>query len=644
MARKTLNRPENSRLVVSCHPVKIPQRIREYSPGPATYLFAGVLVLRLFALVRLTASPFLLPAGGDMYFYNDWALRILRGGLTDHLAFYGLPGYAYLLAFLYKIFGYSPFVPAFLQAALDGGIAVLIYQITLRAFLAAESPVVPQAGPWSFILTREQVASLLAGLGWAFFVPAQAYSVILMPTVWLVFVFWFVVWRIVRTETGPGPRECLFLGLLMGATAMAVATVLFLTPLLLAACFLRRKTGNSQSWRRFSLSAAFLLCGMVAGISPCWIHNYVVARDPVLLSAHSGINFWIGNNPDANGYPRFPPGLRAGQAAMLEDSITSAEAAAGRPLKRAEISAFWSAKAKSYIASHPAAWLRLLLIKLRNFWSAFQYDDLSIITSLREQHVILPGLYFGVVAALAIPGMLLAWRRAPLSRWITAAILLHMAALMTVFVTERYRLPIVPGLLIFAAFGASFFWRSIINREYLQSASYLGLLCASTIFVSWPQRNPSLWALDAYNSGWQALESGNLALAAKKLALAHAYVPTNPETNFALGNLKLAEGDRGAASAYYFATLQFDETHRGALNNLGVLALEEQQNDAAEKWFRRALYLDPRNAKTHFLLAKALLGKGDRETARREVEIALQLNPQQSEFEQLRAEIEAARQ
>ena len=620
--------------------MKISQRIKGYSPGLATYLFAGVLLLRLLALARLTTSMFLLPARGDMYFYNDWALRILRSELTDHLAFYGLPGYAYLLAFLYKIFGYSPFVPAFLQAALDGGTAVLIYWIALRVFPTAESLILPRPGPWSFIVTRErELVSFLAALGWAFFVPAQAYSVILMPTVWLVFVFWFVVWWIVRTETGPSPRECLFLGLLMGATAMAIATILFLAPLLLAASFLTRKTGNSHSRRRFPLSAAFLLCGIIAGISPCWIHNYVVARDPVVLSAHSGINFWIGNNPGANGYPRFPPGLRAGQAAMLEDSISAAESAAGRSLKRSEVSAYWSDKASNYIAHHPDEWLKSLLIKLRNFWSAFQYDDLSIITSLREEHVILPGLYFGLVAAFALPGILLAWRSSVLSRWVAAAILLHMTALLPVFVTERYRLAVVPGLLIFAAIGLSLFWRSLIARVYGQVALYLFLLLASTMFVSWPQRNPSLWALDAYNSGWQALEAGNLAGAEKKLALARSYVPANPETNFALGNLKLAQGKRKAASSFYVATLTFDQGHRGALNNLGVMALEDHNYDAAETWFRRALLVEPGNAKTHFLLAKIFWAEGRREGAQREIDFALQLEPKRREFNELKQEL-----
>src|ERR1043165_4984343 len=94
--------------------------------------FAGVFFLRLIALLRLTSSPFLLPSGSDMHFYDEWAQQISHGRLTDHLAFYGLPLYAYLLAFLYKLFGSSPFIPGFLQACLDAGTATLIYKITVR--------------------------------------------------------------------------------------------------------------------------------------------------------------------------------------------------------------------------------------------------------------------------------------------------------------------------------------------------------------------------------------------------------------------------------------------------------------------------------------------------------------------------------
>src|SRR5438874_3916708 len=274
-----------------------------------------------------------------------------------------------------------------------------------------------------------------------------------MPTAWFVFIFWLILWRIVSRKNAPTKWRALILGLLVGLAATAIATILFLIPLVVGAILLKPAISTHSQFRARINALVLLFLGAAAGTSPCWVHNCLVAQDRVFLSAHSGINFWIGNNPSANGYPRFPPGLHAGQAAMLQDSIDAAESAAGHSLKRGEVSRFWSAKARDYIKRYPAAWLRLVALKFRAFWSAFQYDDLSIIAILREQKVTFPGIYFGLVATLALPMMLLLWNTAPLSRWITAAIVLHLLALLPVFTTERYRLPIVPGLLVFAAFG-----------------------------------------------------------------------------------------------------------------------------------------------------------------------------------------------
>ena len=595
--------------------------------GPGYLIFLLAFGLRLGALVRLTHSSLLIPSRGDMHFYNDWARQILHGQFSQPLAFYGLPGYAYLLAGLYKIFGENPFIPGLLQAALDAGTAVLIFciGITILKTITSTSN------------TEARLVAALSAIGWIFFVPAQAYSVVLMPTAWFVFVFWFVVWRLARTEVGPTLGECFLLSLLVGFTATAVATVLAVVPLMLAG--LVWKTGNRGS-RTLVTRLALLIVGLAIGTAPCWIHNYFVAHDPVPLSAHSGINFWIGNNPQANGYPRFPPGLRAGQAAMLQDSIDQAEISAGRPLKHAEVSRYWSDKARTFIATQLGTWLQLLGVKLRNFWSAFQYDDLSIITILREQGVIFPGLYFGVIAAFAIPGIFLSWKVAAVSRWILAAIALSMIALLAVFITERYRLVVVPGLLIFAALGLLIFWEKIVSGKMRSSALYLAILLLSTIFVAWPQRDPSLWALDAYNAGWQALETNNFVLAEKKLAIAHAYVPENSETLFAIGNLRLAENNPNIASAFYHAVLKLDPRHKGAFNNLGIIALDTADYETAENWFRHAENIDPRNAKTHFLLAKTLLAKNDPDAARGEIDAAIALRSDQPEFIDLKSKIE----
>ncbi len=585
------------------------------------YIFAGVLLLRLIVLARLTASPFLLPTRGDMHFYSKWARHILAGHFADGLAFYGLPGYAWLLAFFYKCIGFNPFVPAFIQAALDAGTAVLIYKIGVRVF----------GGRLRFA----HAIGLLAALGWAFFVPAQTYAAILMPTAWVVFVFWFVVWEIVRRSDAPGKTAAFLFGLVIGMTATAVATILFLLPLVAGAIWRSARPARLAS-------LGLLAAGIIAGTSPCWMHNYFIAHDPVVLSAHSGINFWIGNNPTANGYPRFPPGLRAGQAAMLQDSIDAAENAAGHSLRRGEVSRYWSAQARDYIVHHPVAWLKLLALKCRNFCNAFQYDDLSVITGLREEGVTFPGLYFGLVATFALPGLLLAWKIEPLSRWITAALVLHALALLPVFTTERYRLPVVPGLLLFAAFGLVLFWQNLSALRLRPVLSYAALLLVSVMFVSSPQRDPSLWALDAYNSGRQALESGNLRLAETKLQQAHSYVPTNAETNFALGNLRFAQGDRAAARAFYLTTLELDPGNDRALTNLGIIAEDENQPAAAATFFRLACTQQSGNAKTHYLLAKALLAIGDKRNSALEIQRAITLRGNEPEFLALRSQIEQA--
>jgi tetratricopeptide (TPR) repeat protein len=616
-------------------------RIGRLSFGLGHLVFVVVFLLRMFVLDRLSRSPFLLPSGGDMHFYDDWAQRILHGQIREQVAFYGLPGYPYLLALFYKFFGHNPFVPGLVQAGIDAGIAVLIYRLALRTCLVTSRL-------WKFaVQDQSRTVGMIAALGWALFVPAQAYSVILMPTVWFVFLFWFVVWWIVKNDDPPTRKECFWLGLLIGFTAMGVATILSLLPLVLAALLLKSEAGpepsrridNRKRGRRIALGAALLLGGVGLGTSPCWIHNCFIARDPVLLSAHSGINFWIGNNPTANGYPRFPPGLRAGQAAMLEDSISQAEVAAGHSLKRSEVSAYWSAEAKNYIVGRFGDWLKLVARKLRNFWNAFQYDDLSIITNLREQGVVLPGIYLGLIAALAIPGMLFGWWTARRSRWVIAGILVSMVALLPVFITERYRLVAVPGLLIFAAFGLSVLWQSLGVNHFQVATLYLALLVGSTGLVVWPQKDASLWALDAYNSGWQALESNNLDLADKKLGIAYAYVSDNTEIVFALGNLRLAQANPDAAAAFYRAALAIDPKHKGALNNLGVLELERGRYGDAELWFRRAKDVDPRNAKTYYLLAKTFLAESNRPAATNAIEKAIKLNPEQREFAALREEI-----
>ena len=81
--------------------------------------------------------------------------------------------------------------------------------------------------------------------------------------------------------------------------------------------------------------------------------------------------------------------------------------------------------------------------------------------------------------------------------------------------------------------------------------------------------------------------------------------------------------------------MQAESKHKGALNNLGVLALEERFWETAIEFFQASLESDPADAKTHYLLARAEMEKGDISTAWSEIQIALRLKPEQPEFRAL---------
>lgn len=613
------------------------------------WVFLAAFAVQVLVLWHLAASSFLAPSGGDMKFYNDWAQRLAHGEPAEPKAFYGLPGYPYLLVAVYEVTNFLLFLTGFatrigrphplamglLQAAANAAVACLMVKIARLIFVDGR----PVKTDSPLHRWKPEIIGMLGAAGWIFFQPAQSFSVVLMPTIWLVFAFWLCVYVSLRAEKRSITNPWLWLGLLIGLVATVVATILFLLPFVLAIIWFHRGADSSFDSKR-KLAACFtVVAGLFVGTAPCWVHNYFVAGEPVLLSAHSGINFYIGNNPRANGYTNVPPGMRAGQAGMLKDSITMAESAAGRPLKRTEVSRYWKAQAVAFIRTQPGAWLRLMLIKFRNFWSYFQYDDLSLISLFSQKGIITPGIRFGFVAALAIPGLIICARRYPVSRWVIGALLLHLCALMPVFITERYRLAVVPGLLLLAAAGLWELWQWIITRDYHGILTYAGLGVPALLFVSWPQSDRGLWSLDFTNVGIAATESGDLERGQRNLEMAYAYVPDNAEINFALGNLWLKKSDRDKAKSFYRHTVELDARHAGAWNNLGVMAMQETRWDLADKFLSASLDTEPEDAKTWYLLAKVKREKQDLPAARAALDQALKLKKDQPEFQALQHEL-----
>src|SRR4051812_38157324 len=209
---------------------------------PETVVFVVAILVRLWVLSRYIGTPYSGLQMGDMKFYHEWAVRILHGQLTDGHAFYGLPGYAYLLAGLYWVLGtdfpVNWMVIGALQSVCEALTAVLIFKFA-RVICTRETGTALSGG--SLPPRSATVAAVLASLAYVLFVPAQTFSIILMPTAWLVCAYWWCVWQGVRPADPRALWRWLGLGLLVGGVAMMIATILFAIPLLLVAIALQTR-------------------------------------------------------------------------------------------------------------------------------------------------------------------------------------------------------------------------------------------------------------------------------------------------------------------------------------------------------------------------------------------------------------------
>jgi tetratricopeptide (TPR) repeat protein len=232
-----------------------------------------------------------------------------------------------------------------------------------------------------------------------------------------------------------------------------------------------------------------------------------------------------------------------------------------------------------------------------------------------------------------------------------------MAALLPVFVTERYRLAAAPGLLLLGAGGLWLLWENIVSRSWIALGFQCALVAGSLWFVTRPQEDIGLWSLDFYKAGVRATDGsveatakGKPALAAeyqnhalRSLETAYAYVPNNAEIAFALGNVWYHGGDNTRAKLCYERALQINtsngRSHASALNNLGVIALEEKRPADAERLLQLSLTAEPDDAKTWFLLARACRDQGDISHAETAITQAIKRDGKTATFQKFRDEL-----
>ena len=280
-----------------------------------------------------------------------------------------------------------------------------------------------------------------------------------------------------------------------------------------------------------------------------------------------------------------------------------------------------------------------MLIKIGKFWSGYEYDDLDILSHFRANGVTFGFLTFGMVAMCGVPAAFFAVRESRRALWVVAAILLQMAALTPVFITERYRLAAAPGLILLSAFALWWIWKTGRERRWGAIGCYLALAAPVAWWVNVPQSETGVLALEQYNKGIQALAAKDFDRAADLLDKAHKSLPDNADVNAALGALALNRGDQNTAKKYLHIALEHDRKNLVAWQNLGVIAMLENQPAIGAKCFQQAIASDPDDANSYILLAKAFGELREYPDAINAVNQALKLDPALPGAESLKADL-----
>ena len=611
----------------------------------ALIIFAVALAVRVLHVWQLRSSPFFDVLMGDANGYDQWAQRLAAGDWVGSEVFYQAPLYPYFLGAIYAIFGRDLLIVRIIQAVIGSASCVLLGMAAARFFT-------PRTG-------------LVAGLTLALWAPAIFFDGLLQKSVLDLFFLCAALSLIARIAERGNRMQWLALGGVMGALALTRENALLLAGVVLI-----------WSWFRVDrrVAVASCLAGLALVLVPVAARNYAVGGGFYLTTSQFGPNFYIGNNANADGtYASIRFGRGSPEFERV-DATEVAEASVGRSLSPSEVSSYWTGRALGYITSQPLDWLQLTGRKVLLLINRDEMLDTESQQSYAAWSLPLRVLgwfgHFGILVPLAVLGLIVTWpdRR---RLWILHALAITYALSVVMFyVFARYRYPLVPFLILFAA--APFDTQSAhsLRRLFAQgqfrrrgvallaTAAVAAVAAVANVSMLSPELMAAITEnnlgtalqerqrLDeairhhqraielvptyapAYNNLGAALRASGRtddAIASYRKAL--ELQPDFPSAEFNLANALLAKGDSGASVAQFKRALDRSPQSVEAQNNLGIALAQKGDTAAAIAAFRAALAIDERSVIAHRNLGNMLIDTGNRGEGITHLERAIALAP-----------------
>lgn len=623
--------------------------MRKVLNDPWPLIILGIaLSIRLIYIIEVRNHPFFLDPQLDAQNYDDWAWGIAQGNwIGGDKAFFISPFYAYFLAIVYSVWGHDYFIVRLIQVFLGSLTWVVTYWIGIKLF--------------------NKRVGILASLIGAFY----SYSIFmdgeLLKNSLAVFTVTLTIYTVLMAKERDSTLLWFVSGLLLGISVINMPNLQLVLPLIIVwGIDYTRKAS-----RDIFLMSIFII-GVAITVAPVTIRNYIVEKDFVLVSYAGGGTFFMGNNKDSDGgivttkLYKLIPQREEGRAREIP------EKALGRTLKSSEISHYWFSLGKKFVYENPMAFLKLTLKKVFLFWNWYEIPDNVDYYFLKRFSMILtlPLITYGMVASFALVGLLLTvkeWRRHVLSYGIIS---IFMGSVVLFVVFGRYRLPIVPLLTVYAAYGIHTMANCLHERNYKRVFLIAMLLVAAWVFSNMeilkypPEHSQRILgniymkkemyreAVSEYGGAIKAFpfdSSLRLSYAAslekadykdkalaeyKRLLSFQLDISTKAKINSTIGSISLEKGDRVGATKAYEEALRLDDNLPEALNNLAWLYfLEGERLGDARIYAERALKIEPGSPEYMDTLGVILVKENRRQEAVELLKKALAIEPESIEIE-----------
>ena len=393
----------------------------------------------------------------------------------------------------------------------------------------------------------------------------------------LIFFDLLLILFLLKAKDNPRFLNWLLCGMIMGLSAITRPTILVFIPFVWLWIFLLFI--KEKKLKEVLTFCVMFVVGSALVISPVTLRNYLAEKDFVLIASQGGINFYIGNNENSDGMSA----IFYKQDWQYQDFQKMAEKESERSLKPSEISDFYYKKGIAFMLNQPHKALKLLVKKSYLFWNKFEISNNQDIYFFRRYSSlirILP-LGFWLIGPLGLAGILLSFydkRNRTTKKWKNTIlpvllVLSYMLTVATFFVTARFRLPVIPFLIIFSAFALVLLWEKLSRRELRNSAFFFLLLFPFLILT---------------NSNAYRLSVGDFS-----------------QAHFSLANVHLKAGRLDLALEEYDVALQRNPDLPRAHLNKGIVFLRRKEYDKAQEEFRLELKINPDEDKAYNNLSAA---------------------------------------